>query len=523
MDLAKYEKIFTQESERYLEELETLLMQVEKDLGNRDLWSEIHGKIHSIKGMARALSLDGITDLTHSMEDWAKGFQQGSREAVPSAVQLLFECADLLRVLVARKGEIDSYETQGRYSSLYAHLKDGPKLGTDDIHLEIPPPSPSTPEGIHQIRVNYSLIEELLGLSQEILISEKTLPILPQEKLAPRLKNWLVHYRSLVKGLYFRLAQLRLMSVADFAELFVKTIRGLAKGYDKDVRLEVIGGEVLADIALLDRLREPVMHLLRNAVAHGIESPEERMSAGKDPEGAITLEARRERDSLIIVIKDDGRGIDQSSIAGHLRDTRSMTNEQIQGMAQEDFFNTILSPDFSSSPETTDVAGRGIGMSVVCQSIAYLGGSMTIRSEPSKGADFSIRLPLSLSIIHAVTFEIGKYTLSIPTSSVESIYRKKQSSPTNSNSFYDLRDLLGVNNGGEPLYTLKIGNLAEKNSHNRSNGEAEMAVDRVIGNRPLMVLPVGELLAKAGIFAGVGIMENGDISMLLDLENLLEM
>jgi two-component system chemotaxis sensor kinase CheA len=524
MDLTKYEKIFTHESERYLKELDDLLATAEEDLGNRNVWSQIHGKIHSIKGMARALSLNKITELSHYMEDWCKEYQSGGTEATPSAFQLLFDGTALLKLLVAQRGDDDSHETQIQYNSLRAHLKGGPKLwnSNDKPPLETPPLYSSMPEKINHIRVDYYLIEELLGLSQDILSSEKTLPILPQEQLTPQLKNWLVHYRSLVKGLYFRLAQLRLMSVADFAELFVKTVRDLARQHNKGIRFEVIGGEVQADIALLDRLREPFMHLFRNGIAHGIEPPEERLSAGKNPEGTITLEVQRQRDSLIISIGDDGRGIDRSAIIRHLRDTRSMTDEQIQEMSPEEFFNTIISSEFSSSSETTDMAGRGIGMSVIAQAIEYLGGSIAIHSEPSKGTQFTIRLPLSLSVIHAVTFGIGPYSLSIPASNVESIGRREHVSPEDSDFFYDLRGLLGVNGGGEAFFTLKLRHHEEKGSHNRSDGGIELAVDRIIGNRPLMVMPVGGLLAKVRLFSGVGIMENGDISILLDHEHFPE-
>jgi chemotaxis protein histidine kinase CheA len=201
----------------------------------------------------------------------------------------------------------------------------------------------------------------------------------------------------------------------------------------------------------------------------------------------------------------------------------SMTDEQIARMSEEEFLSTILSPEFSSESETTDMSGRGIGMSVVAQAIEYLGGSMTIRSEPSKGTTFTIRLPLSLSVIHAVTFEVGTYTFSIPTSNVESIGRREHASPEDSASSYGLRGLLSVNSGGEVLYTLKLRHLAEKNGQNRRDGDIKLAVDRIIGNMPLVVMPVGELLAKARVFSGVGIMENGDISMLLDLEHFPEL
>ena len=515
MDLTKYEKIFTQESERYLKELDGLLIRVEKDLLNRELWAEIHGKIHSIKGMARALSLDKITALSHIMENWCKEFQKGAIEAAPDAVQLLFDGADLLGLLVARKGEIDFFENQSWYNDLTSQFKKGPEKSATQVLPEKPSYSRtlSMIEKIDHVRVKYSLIEELLGISQEILLSEKTLPPLSPEVISSGLKNWIAHYTSLLKGLYFRLAQLRLMSVGDFVDLFIKPIRNLAKEHNKEVRFEVIGGELEADITLLERLREPFIHLFRNSIAHGIEPPDERVRVGKNAEGRIILEFSSERDSLFVKISDDGQGIDRSAIIRHLKDKRSMTDERIARMPQEEFFDTILSPDFSSLSETTEMAGRGIGTNVVAQAIEYLGGSMTIHSEPSKGTTFIIKLPVSLSIIYTITFKIGNYTLSIPTSNVESVDRMEHISPEDSNSFYDLRGLLGIdNNGGEFFYILKL----------KDHGNIALAVDSIIGNKPLMVMPVGELLAKAKLFAAVGIMENGDISILLDIENLTE-
>ncbi|MFH1931558.1 MAG: ATP-binding protein [Pseudomonadota bacterium] len=524
MDLTKYEDIFTRESERYLDELDDLLMRVEKDLFNRDLWREIHGKIHSIKGMARALSLTKISDLSHSMENWCQQFQKGTITATPNAVQSLFDGAELLRFLVAKTGEIESSENQRWYNSLTSKFEKGPEESANEVHSEKGPycSSVNTVERIDRVRVKFSLIEELLGHSQEILLLEKTLPPLAQEDISAGIKNWIDHYSSMLKGLYFRLAQLRLMSVGDFADLFVKTIRNLAKEHNKEVRFEVAGGEIQADIALLDRLREPFIHLLRNSIAHGIEAPDERVKTGKNAEGRIVLEFSRERDSLFVKVADDGQGIRRSPIITHLKEKGSLTDEQIARLSKEEFFNTILSPDFSSASETTDMAGRGVGMNVVAQAIEYLGGTMTITSEPSKGTEFIIKLPVSLSVIYAITFKIGKYTLSIPTSNVKSIDRNEHVSPEEISSLYDLSGLLNVDNKGKLSHFLKLRHLGRENSFSTAGGVEELAVEKIIGNRPLMVMPVGELLAKVGFFAGVGIMENGDISILLDIEKLHE-
>lgn len=524
MDISKYQKIFTKESNKYLKELDDLLIRVEKDILNSDLWREIYGKIHSIKGMARALSLEKITELGHSMEDWCKAFQDGSVQATPPAIQLLFHGIELLSLLVSKMGDISSAEDQRWYNTLISQLQKSPEdFSPRDLPEKVLPSiTESFPGMIDYVRVKYSLIEELLGLSQEIMLLEKSIPPLLYKQISAGVKHWIDDYTSRLKGLHFRLAQLRLMSVGDFADLFVKTIRNLAKENGKEVGFEVIGGEIQADITLLDRLREPLIHILRNAISHGIEPPDERARLGKDIEGKIILEARRERDSLILKISDDGRGISRSAIMTYLKKKRSLNDEQISRMSEEEIFDSILNPDFSSASETTDMSGRGIGMNVVAQAIAFLGGTFKIRSEPSKGTAFILRLPVSLSIIHAITFKIGEYTLSIPTSYVESIDREEEIS-TDGEHFYDLRGLLGVNsNIGKFSHIIKIQSPGQKYGKGVEKPGVGMVVDSIVGNKPMMIMPIGEILAKAKLFSGVGIMENGDISILLDIDSLPE-
>ncbi|MCJ7809947.1 MAG: Hpt domain-containing protein, partial [Desulfobulbaceae bacterium] len=287
MDRSKYEQIFDQESGRYLQDLDDLLLKVEKEADNRELWGDIHGKIHSIKGMARALSLEKITTLSHLMEAWCKAYQEGSVGAVPTAIQAIYDGTDCLRYLVARKGGDESFEDQQRYSSLVALFEKAPHAPSGEKKPALPTDTAQKTQvqSISEVRVRYSLIEELLGLAQEIQLLEKTLPPLPQGQEFSGVKNWMAHCTSLMKVMYFRLAHLRLMSVGDFADLFNKTVRNLAASYGKKVCFSVEGGEIAADITILERLREPLVHIFRNCIAHGIEYPEERIKAGKSEEG----------------------------------------------------------------------------------------------------------------------------------------------------------------------------------------------------------------------------------------------
>ena len=520
MELEKYHKIFIQESGQYLEELDAILLEVEKNLQDQALWSEIHGKIHSVKGMARALSMMDLSAFCHAMESWCKLFQEGAKKPNEAVVQLFFDGIDLLKAFVAGKGEITEPQDLERLKGLSEKFTKDPEELVVRAESEARPTS--TPGKIDRIRVDYAAIESLLARSQEIMVLEKTLPPLSRDQISAGFKNWVGHYISMLKGLYFQLAQLRLMPVQDFGELFKKALRDLAKSYGREVTLEISGGEIEVDIGLMDRLREPFMHLLRNAVAHGIEPPDERAKAGKLREGKIVLQAERRGDQLILTVSDDGRGLDRDAIRAYLRDKMGMTNQEMESIGEAQLLDLICRPDFSSAKETNQLAGRGIGMNVIAQSIEYMGGTMKIHSEPSKGTQFVISLPLSLSIIYAVLFKLGKYVLAVPTSQVEGIEKVNLESSDEATQLCDLRSLLRIDpdNGGK-RHVIRMRRQPVNPSAPPSNQIGlGIAADAIIGNMPLMAIPLGELLAKTGLFAGVGIMENGDISLILDLEKI---
>lgn len=521
MDRNKYEQIFYQESGRYLQDLEDMLMQVEKDTRNRALWGEIHGKIHSIKGMARALSLEKITNLSHAMEEWCQAFQNGGATADARTIQAIYDGADSLRRLVACKGRLESFEDQHRYGGLMSLFEKDPSGRTEKAVALIPLESSVSKQiqvaSIKEVRVHYSLIEELLGLAQELQLLEKSLPPVPRDQSFVGFRSWLDHCTSLMKVIYFRLVHLRLMSVGDFAGLFRKTIRNLAASHGKEVQFVVEGQEIEADITILERLREPLVHILRNCIAHGIETPSERRAAGKPGRGRIFIKAVSERDNLLMCVGDDGRGINRSAIIDFIKRHEGLTEDEIKKRDDVTLYNTILSPDYSSCTQADELAGRGIGMRVVAQAISYLGGTLKINSAPGKGSEFYIRLPLSMSIVQAISFEVDGYTLSIPTHRVAAINRIGNLAADDLAGVIHLGELLKIGNQSNLLHVISLKSGTEEDVSNRGQAESLIGVDTIVGNRPLMVLPVGELLATTGAYSGVGIMENGEIAMMLDL------
>ena len=523
MDLTKYKNIFAQESRKYLEDLDPLLISVEKDCSDRELWKQIHGKIHSIKGMARALSMESISSLCHLMEAWCKQFQQGSCKAGKADVQSLFEGLDVLALLVGSWGVDASPEQKKQREDLMARFEKEPSQDRPQVAMGLENISVHSPKGIEHVRIAYSVIEELLGHSQEIILLEKSLPMLSEELISSGLKNWIDHCNSMLKGLYLRLAMLRLAPVADFAKLFDKTIRDLARKHGKEAKIEIVGGELLVDIALMNRLKEPFMHLMRNFIAHGIEEPEERSKAGKSKEGKIFLEAERKDNKLLLKMEDDGRGIDQHAIRRFLKEKKSMKEGEISRLSESELLKVIFLPGFTTAREATTLAGRGIGMDVVMRTIENLGGSIEVVSEPYKYTRFIMQFPLFLSVINAFIFTVGPYTLSIPTTRIEAVESVCSNATTEKRaSLVPLKDFLCMEQNADdrPSHIIRLKNSADETVSNCDSAGMRFAVDSIIGNTPLTTMPVGELLAKTKIFAGVGMMETGEISMLLDVEKL---
>ena len=381
-----------------------------------------------------------------------------------------------------------------------------------------------SPKGIEHVRVEYSVIEELLGHSQEIILLEKSLPSLSEDQISSGLKSWIDHCNSMLKGLYLRLAMLRLAPVADFAGLFDKTIRDLARRHGKEAKMEIVGGELLVDIALMNRLKEPFMHLMRNFIAHGIEEPGERVKAGKNKEGRILLEAERKDNKLQLKIEDDGRGIDQAAVRRFLKEKKSMKAEEISRLSERELLEAIFLPGFSTAHEATTLAGRGIGMDVVVRTVENLGGAIEVFSAPLRYTRFVMQFPLFLSVIDAFIFTVGPYTLSIPTLRIGAVESVVSATSTEKRaSLVRMKEFLRIEQSADgPSHIIRLKGPNDGIASNSDSAGMRFAVDSIIGNTPLMAMPVGELLSKAKIFAGVGMMENGEISMLLDVEKLHE-
>jgi len=520
MDLEKYRQIFLRESDKYLQEIGSILIDVEADPDETGHWQELHGKLHSIKGMARAMSLETISRLAHEMEAWCLKFQRKESKAQEESIRVVTEGYSLLKALIPRLGRLDVPELNTAYYRLLEVLSKGPQSREpgDVSKRRADAQKPMSVDPIRSIGVPCSLIEELLGFSQELLLMERSKPALPPEMAA--VQSWIDQYAALAKGLYFRLAQLRLMSIEEFVDLYRHTIHHQASQMGKLVRIVLSGGDIKADVALLDRLREPMIHIVRNAIAHGIEAPEERKAKGKPEQGTIRIEAESRKETLVLRIADDGAGIRREAVERYLREKQGYGDADIARMDKKAFFAVILSSDFSTATATDETAGRGIGMNVIAQAITYLNGTLDIDSIPGEGTSIMVTLPMSLSVMHAVVFTVGPYRIAVPTSGLDAASYGLPPDDVRE-GFLDLRRLFGVEfNGSQPPGVLKLrSSSAVLPGRRRIQG---LMVDTIVGNKPVMILRPGQLIRNAKIFSGIGVLESGVLTSMLDVDMLAQ-
>lgn len=323
--------------------------------------------------------------------------------------------------------------------------------------------------------------------------------------------------------------KIRMVPVEHVFRRFPRLVRDLAHSRDKKVELEIRGGLTELDKSIVDALGEPLLHLVRNALDHGLESPDERVRAGKPRTGRILLSAFYEGNHAHVVVEDDGRGIDVARIARHAVTRGLMESSQLDQMEPSEILNTIYQPGFSTKDEVSDVSGRGIGMDVVRESIENLKGVIELETAPGRGTRFLIRLPLTLAILRAVLVEVCDKAFAVPLTGVLEIVRLR---PDEARSVLG-RGVLRWRDQVVPLVSLqKALGLPPSTSTDTDRafvllvGEAERRVglvaERLLGEQELVVKPIEDGLTRNPGIAGASILGNGRVVLILHTRGLLD-
>jgi two-component system chemotaxis sensor kinase CheA len=394
------------------------------------------------------------------------------------------------------------------------------------------PTPPSTPEPaamsrrpVAMMRVDPRLLDDLMDQVGELMTANGSLLEISHGIDSPRLHESAGRVEGLVKALQQHAMKLRMMPLEMIADRFPRAVRDLAKKRGKEVNFEVLGRETELDRAILEELPDPILHILRNAIDHGIEPAEERVRKGKPPVGTIRLEATKERESVVIRVTDDGRGIDPAVLRRVAAERGVFAREQIDAMPDADVMMLITLPGFSTAKEVTDVSGRGVGMDVVRGAVESLRGTLLIDSVVDQGTTFTLKLPLTLVVVAVLLVAVGDERYALPVSAVEQILEVGGHEIQHAQG----QEVIARDGSLLPLVTLRqlLGAPAVPPPASRLVIVCEMrgrliglAVDRFVGYREAVVKPLDKALKGVRGFAGVTILGDGSTVLILDPNTL---
>lgn len=401
-------------------------------------------------------------------------------------------------------------------------------------------PSASAPGGRREsektrdssIRVDTARLDQVLNLSGEIGLTKNRLNALRSDIINGHSDAETLHALDqavsqldlLVSDMQNAVMKTRMQPVGRLFQKYPRIARDLARSLGKDVDLALIGEDTEIDKTMIEDLSDPIIHLIRNAVDHGIESPQERRAAGKPEKSHVRLEARQEGDHIVILIADDGRGMDAEHLRGKAIEKGLISAEQANAMDEQESFNLILLPGFSTKDVASDVSGRGVGMDVVKTNIQKLKGSIDIQSTLGRGSTFVISLPLTLAILPVLLVQLGEQPFAVPLSMVREIM------PIDPDAVQEIggRATMVVRGSVMPMYPLNhlLGWPPEKvPGYGVLMQTAEhafiLAIDGFMGREDAVIKSLDDFRPKG--VAGVTTLSNGKIVLILDIKELFVM
>lgn len=423
-------------------------------------------------------------------------------------------------------------ETQEAQEQTAAALAEAPAAEAKPAAVSDKPAAPQGGAAVatRTIRVDIDRLDTLMNLFSELLIDRVRLEQLASEIRRSDLSESVEHMSRVSSDLQNIVLKLRMVPVDTVFNRFPRMVRDVAKNLDKKVELVITGADTELDRTVIDEIGDPLVHLLRNSVDHGLEPVAERIAAGKSETGTVHLRAYHSGNHVFIEVEDDGRGINREKVLKTAINKGVVRADQADKMSDQDIYMLLFASGFSTADKISDISGRGVGLDVVKTKIESLGGSVSVESKPGQGSKFIVQLPLTLSIISAMLIRVGKEKYAIPLSSIVETMSVKQQAirHVHGNVMVDYR------NSVIPLIPLaKVFEIpaAEEVS---ATGETEIVVIRkgdklaalvvneFIGQQEIVLKSLGKYLTNVFAISGATILGDGQVALIIDTNALIK-
>jgi two-component system chemotaxis sensor kinase CheA len=550
MDMTPYRDLFISEARDHLRAMTEITLLLETASAEREQIDALFRHSHSLKGMAASMGYTDMAELAHRMEDLMDRVRKEHFPFTAGCADLILEGADQLKALVddVEQGEtapravadlicrITGYEGEesGRLPSSDSGKGAGGTAG-DDVAATFPLPQravgdpgpadePATSG--QTVRIRSALLDQLVTVTGELVTIKHRLAALATTHEASGLSEAVGDLSLVLRELHDRVMQARVMPFGGITQVFPRLVRDLARKSGKKIALEILGREIELDRAVLEEMGEPLVHILRNAVDHGIEPAKVRAAAGKPESGTIRVRAFREKDCVVISIEDDGRGMDPAQLVVSAVRKGFIRPEAAAALAPSEALMLTCIPGFSTTEKVTEVSGRGVGMDAVNALIRSFGGTLAIESEPGQGSRIILKIPRNIAIINVLLVSCGQFTVGVPLSRIHHLVEVPAEHLTRPDGrlnlpgeerdipLLDLNELLGLSprvpdGAALPALVTEI----------RGRTVALLA-DRFAGQKEVFIRPLGRPLASLRGLAGSALLGDGSSLFILDISTL---
>jgi len=527
VDTGRYAKLFLTESREYLSEMNTALLELERGRSDAAV-ARLFRAVHTMKGMGAAMGYTAVGELSHELETLLDKVRSGSI-VTPAIMDTLFAGVDALEQAVdlatgPTPQPLDVRDIVTRIREAGDQLSRSFTAEFAIPKSEKTEPSRQAQKPPRHIRIDSRRLDTLMNVVGELVIARDHIAQIAERLGDEALVEATRHASQIVSTLQNEIMTSRMVPVWQVFERFPRVVRDTARSLGKEVEFKIEGKEIELDRSMLDEMGEPVLHLLRNSLDHGIELPADRVAAGKPRVATLILTAERDRATVLIRVTDDGRGIDQARVLPRAKEL-GIVEETTSKLSEQELVAIISRPGFSTAEKVTDISGRGVGFDIVANKVRTLGGSLEVHTDAGLGTSVSMRLPLTLAISRALLARVEKEIYAIPLTHVVETFalsqpmllqvKGKEVVAIRDDVFpaIRLRERVGLPPGTATVGQVVLIELAER--------RAALIVDEFIGQQEIVMKQFDGANGSRTLFSGATILGDGAPALIIDASTLL--
>jgi two-component system chemotaxis sensor kinase CheA len=540
-------KEYLEDAAGHLEAVEASLLELEKRAAqgvcDKGIITLLLGNLHTLKGNSGMMGFTPLQQYVHKLETVLKPVMDDSSPLSAGLFEMFYAALNALRSGLRKISEnpAEELDFSDEITAIECCIAPIPYENQHTTSFEKPAPPQDKKDDFsyvmqqgNTLKVSFEKLDELLNLVGELVIHRTTL-----SALESRIKEQVDDRATLdafrescqligksANELRESIMKVRMLPIKVVFQRFNRLVRDLSRAHGKEINLVFEGEETELDKSVIDKIGEPLLHLISNAIDHGCETPIEREQLRKPRAGTLILKASHESGHIIISAKDDGRGMSSEKIRKKALESGVLNEKEIQSLSEQETLNLVFIPGFSTSSEISEISGRGIGMDVVKKTVTSLNGMIDIDSRPGLGTSFTIKLPLTLAIIQALMVEVSGELFAIPLSGV------LESIKVDSDEIHEVsaREMILLRDGLLPICRLErfFGMTRQKKKKKEfvvvvGSGEKRggLVVDRLVGQQEIVIKAHDDYLGELPGIAGGTILGNGRISHILDIASLI--